>query len=198
MDDRKRGQSLMELVVSMAIFGIIAGIGLPAIGNLTRRAALRAAIARIYDLMRLTREQAISLEANRAIKFYDDSDGGWWYEIYDDGDGDGVLTADIASGIDPLVEGPEVLLSPRAMATIGIARGGVPDPDGGSPIAPDASPVTFSRSICSFSMDGSSTPGSIYIRTIGGESAVIRASGDGGRLTILLLAKGGSTWSFPS
>jgi type II secretory pathway pseudopilin PulG len=194
---KQRGHSLAELVVSLGIFGIVAGIALPAIGNLTRRAALKASIARVFILMQQTREEAIALAANRAIKFYQDADGGWSYEIYDDGDGDGVLMADMASGVDPLVAGPEVLLSPRGMATIGIGPDGVPDPDGGPPITAGASPVQFSRSICSFAADGSSTPGSIYIRTIGGDSAVIRSSGDGGRLTILLLAKGDGTWRFP-
>ena len=196
---RQRGHSLIELVVSMAIFGLVAGIALPAIGNLTRRAALRGAVARVYGILKLTREQAISLAGNRAVKFHRDSDGGWSYAVYDDGDGDGVLNSDIEAGIDPLVDGPEVLLSPRGMSTIGIAPEGVPDPDGGPDILAETAPIQFGRStICSFAMDGSGTPGSIYIRTVSGDSAVIRNSGDGGRLTILLLARGGSTWRPPS
>jgi len=197
--DRQRGYSTMELAVSLAIFGIVAGIAVPAIVSLTQRAALRVGIARVYDLLRLTKEQAVSLAANRGIKFFRDEDGSWSYAVYDDGDGDGVLNADIESGVDPLVDGPEVLLPATGAATIGIPPDGVPDPDGGRRILPVAAPIQFNRStICSFAMDGSSTPGSIYLRTVSGDAAVIRASGDGGRLTILLLAKGSSRWRPPS
>ncbi len=195
----QRGYSLAELLVSAAILGVLAGFGLPAIGNLTRRVALRTAIARVYSLLENTQEQAFALEANRAVKFIRNPDGSWSYAVYDDGDKDGVLNADILSGVDPLVDGPWELLPAHGLATIGIPREGLPDPDGGPPILPEQAPVQFNRStLCSFATDGSSTPGSIYIRTIGGDSAVIRSSGDGGRLTILVLAKGSSKWEFPS
>ena len=121
--------------------------------------------------------------------------GGWNYAIYADGDNDGVLNEDIAKGIDKLEQGPEPLVSPRALATIGIPPRGLPDPDGGPRIGPEASPVQFNRSmLCSFASDGSGTPGSIYLRTVAGDAAVVRCSGAGGRISVLLLNRFFRIW----
>jgi prepilin-type N-terminal cleavage/methylation domain-containing protein len=191
------GYSLVELIVSLAIMGFIALVALPALGNLLRKTALRAAIERIHSLMLLTQEEAVALQKKRAIKFIREDGRAWSCAIYDDGDGDGVRNDDIAKGTDPLARGPESLISPNALATIAIDPDGLPDPDGGR-IPPESSPVRFNRSsLCSFAPDGSCTPGSVYLHAIGGGSAVVRCSGDGGCLTILVIDKGEKKWRFP-
>jgi prepilin-type N-terminal cleavage/methylation domain-containing protein len=185
---RQRGYTLIEMLVTVAVIGLFTTISLASLTNILWRAALRGAAVRIVGLMAMTREDAVALRRARAIKFLRERDGGWSYAIYADGDDDGVLNEDIAKGIDKLVQGPDQIVSPRALATIGIPPRGLPDPDGGARISPDASPVQFNRSmLCSFSADGSGTPGSIYLRTVAGDAAVVRCSGDGGRVSILLL-----------
>ena len=194
----QRGYTLAEIVVTLGTLGIIACITLSATSSMLWRSTMRGAVVRVHSLLVMTQEDAVALQRNRAIKFLRGADGGWSYAVYIDGDGDGVLNADIASGVDPLVEGPDVIVAPRAMATIGIPPQGLPDPDGGARLRPETAPVQFNRStLCSFSADGSGTPGSIYLRTVGGDAAVVRCSGEGGRISVLLLDRGGRKWRSP-
>jgi prepilin-type N-terminal cleavage/methylation domain-containing protein len=195
---RQQGYTLVEIVVTMGALALITCITLPALSSMLWRATMRGAIARIDSLMIMTQEDAVALGRNRAIKFLRDENGGWSYAIYVDGDGDGVLNADIAKGIDPLVEGPTELVSPRAMATIGIPPEGLPDPDGGPRLRAETAPVQFNRStLCSFSPDGSGTPGSVYLHTTGGDAAVVRCSGEGGRISVLIFNRGWRKWQSP-
>jgi prepilin-type N-terminal cleavage/methylation domain-containing protein len=184
----QRGYTLIEMIVTVAIIGLFTTISLSSLCNILWRATLRGAVVRIVGIMAMTREDAVAMKRSRAVKFLRHADGGWSYAIYEDGDNDGVLNEDISKGIDRLQQGPDLLVAPRAMATIGIPTGGLPDPDGGRRITPDASPVQFNRSLlCSFAADGSGTPGSIYLRTVAGDAAVVRCSGAGGRVSVLVL-----------
>jgi prepilin-type N-terminal cleavage/methylation domain-containing protein len=191
----QRGYTLVEMLVTVAIVGLFTTISLASLSNILWRAALRGAVVRICGLMAMTQEDAMAMRRGRAIKFLREADGGWSYAVFTDGDDDGVRNDDIDRGVDVLVQGPDVLVSPRAMATIGIPARGVPDPDGGRRIGPDASPVQFNRSLlCSFAADGSGTPGSIYLRTVAGDAAVVRCSGEGGRVSVLLLNRLTRMW----
>jgi type II secretory pathway pseudopilin PulG len=195
---KQRGNTLMEIIVTMGALGMIACITLPTLSSVLWRSTMRGAVVRVHALLVTTQEDAVAMKRNRAIKFLRDSDGGWSYAVYIDGDGDGVLNADIASGVDPLVQGPDVIVSPQAMATIGIPAEGLPDPDGGARLRPETAPVQFNRStLCSFSPDGSGTPGSIYLRTVAGDAAVVRCSGEAGRISVLELPRGGRKWRSP-
>jgi len=192
---RQRGYTLLEMLVTVAIIGLFTTISLASLSNILWRAALRGTVVRICGVMAMTQQDAVALRRGRAIKFLREPDGGWSYAVYTDGDDDGVLNEDIARGIDRLVQGPEPIVSPRAMATIGIPPSGLPDPDGGARIGAQASPVQFNRSLlCSFSADGSGTPGSIYLRTVAGDAAVVRCAGEGGRIRILLLNRFMRSW----
>jgi hypothetical protein len=194
----ERGHTLAEIVVTMGALGLIACTTLSAMTGMMWRSTMRGAIVRVHALMIMTQGDAIALHRNRAIKFLRDADGGWAYAIYIDGDGDGVLNADIASGVDPLVQGPEPLVAHQAMATIGIPPEGLPDPDGRARLRPETAPVQFNRStLCSFSPDGSGTPGSVYLHTVAGDAAVVRCSGEAGRISVLVLNRGGRKWRSP-
>jgi prepilin-type N-terminal cleavage/methylation domain-containing protein len=191
----QRGYTLVEMLVTVTIIGLFTTISLASLVDILWRSALRGAAIRICGLMANAQEDAVAMRRGRALKFLRGADGSWSYAVYDDGDSDGVLNEDIATGIDVLVHGPEIIVSPQALATIGIPPTGLPDPDGGARLRPDASPVQFNRSmLCSFSADGASTPGSIYLRTASGDAAVIRCSGSGGRVSVLLLGRFFRRW----
>jgi type II secretory pathway pseudopilin PulG len=195
---KQRGHTLAEIVVTMGSLGLITCITLPALSSILWRAMMRGAVVRVQSLLVNTQEEAIAMQKNRAVKFIRDDNGGWSYAIYTDGDGDGVLNADIAKGIDPLVEGPDILVDPQSMAIIGIPADGLPDPDGGARLTAETAPVQFNRStLCSFSPDGSGTPGSVYLRTVGGDAAVVRCSGETGRISVLQLNHWGRKWTAP-
>lgn len=190
----RSGYSLTELMVVMAILGFLAVTGITALMNAMCRGSLRAAAARVQGLLRETREDAIALQRNRGIRFTRDGRR-WFWAVYDDGDGDGVRNADIDTGIDLLAYGPEDLGTFSGMATIGIPEEGVSHPDDGTKLPAVAAPVRFnSSSICSFAADGSSTPGSVYLCDVNGGAAIVRSSGDGGRIRVMFYDRGGDRW----
>jgi prepilin-type N-terminal cleavage/methylation domain-containing protein len=188
------GHTLAELLVVVAIFGTLAGVGLPALTRSFNRAGLRSATARVHTLLKLTREEAVTLNASRGIRFTKKGTR-WVWAIYADGDRDGILNADILAGVDPLVYGPQDVGEFRGLADIGIPADGVRHPDDGTWLTATASPVRFNASsICSFSADGSSTPGSVYVCAPDGQAAIVRSSGDGGRIRVLFYDRGSQRW----
>ena len=116
-------------------------------------------------MLRLARSWAVVHDANVAVKFRTAADGTVTFTLYRDGNGNGVLTADINAGKDPQVE------PPRRLSNFGRGVGfgfppGPPPADPGSPghsLTP-GDPIRFNASdLASFSPLGTSTPGSLYL-----------------------------------
>lgn len=180
-----RGYSLIELLVVIAAIGMIVAVTLPSLGEMNRRRELRAATAELRSIFREVRSRAISSGHNAAVKF-SLADGEWQYAIFEDGDGDGVRNADIASGTDPLVVPFRRVFGTQGHVRIGLPPVAVRDPDLGI-VRPGDSPVRFNRStLCSFSPMGGGTSGSIYL-TEGTRAAVLRMYGPTARLRLMLL-----------
>jgi hypothetical protein len=100
------------------------------------------------------------------VKFRERADGSVTYALYRDGDGDGVLTADIDRGVDPEVQPPQVLQHFGRSTGFGFPPGLAPrDPsDAGRRLSRLDDPIRFNGSnIASFSALGTSTPGSVYL-----------------------------------
>jgi prepilin-type N-terminal cleavage/methylation domain-containing protein len=192
---RSRGSSLVEMMVALAIVSLICGIASPSLFTLSRRVALRGAVARIQFVLSEARTEAQLLDHNCGVRFTSDEDG-WSYGIYEDMNGNGVRNADIASGVDRLVRPRMRLTSRGEPAFIGFAPD-VADPDTSAPIPAGTSPVNFNSSmICSYSPGGGATPGTIYL-TDGGElEAAVRSSGAEARITALYYDRATRKWNF--
>jgi prepilin-type N-terminal cleavage/methylation domain-containing protein len=194
MESSQHGQSITELLVVVAIIGIMAGIAVPAISSLATDVALKQAMMRVLTLMMITREEAVALERHCAIRFQN-VDGTWLATVYEDGDGDGVLTGDIMQGIDRKVHGPEILFTPAGAAAPGFINGGVRATDG-TWIEQNANPVRYGTSLlCSFGPSGSASPGSIYLRS-GAREALVRTSDSGDWIRVLYYDGSLQQWSF--
>jgi len=183
------------MLVSLAVVSLICSIASPSLLTLSRRVAIRGAVARLQFVLGEARTQAQLLDHNCGVRFTSDADG-WSYGIYEDMNGNGVRNADIAAGVDRLI-GLRVRLPARGqLAFIGFGPD-VTDPDSSSLIPDGASPVNFNSSmICSYSPGGGATPGTIYLTDGGALQAAVRSSGQNANITALYYDRATRKWNF--
>jgi Tfp pilus assembly protein FimT len=191
---KRTGYTTTELIVVLAILGIICGIAIPSIQRMCARASLAFFALNVIDAMREQKDDANLVDRNRAMKFYPEGDH-WTWRVYEDADLDGVRNDDIQDGIDKPVRYATKPLYAETGARISMPDFDFPDPDDdGALVSRHESPVNFNRStLCSFSPAGNSTPGSVYI-SAWGEVAVIRCSGSGGTIRLLFYDRYSRKW----
>lgn len=80
----KRGYTLTELMVTVAIIGIVAAIGVPSYLSYLPHLRLNGAVRDLMSDFRLARSLAVGQSQNHYITFDKDSD---WYEIRRSSDG---------------------------------------------------------------------------------------------------------------
>ena len=178
------GHSLLELLIVIAIIGLLVGIAFPAFSTYRRRNSMIAAAHELEATLRFVRSRAISRSTYAGIKFTG-SGNKWTITVYDDGDGDGIRNDDIRNLIETIVGHPKPLMPQLQVARIGLLPFAIKDPDG-DPLPPSKSPVQFGTAdICSFSPIGAGTPGSIYVTDDVGGLYCIRVLGASGRVRIL-------------
>lgn len=178
------GHSLLELLISLAILGLMVCVAVPAFATYRRKNSIIVAARSLEMTLRFVRSRAITRSANAGIKFTG-SGNDWTFAVYDDGDNDGIRNDDIRTGVDPMAGTPAPLMPQLQCARVGLLPYAIKDPDG-DPLPPTKSPVAFGTSaICSFSPIGSGTPGSIYVTTDLGDLYCIRVLGPTGRVRIL-------------
>lgn len=188
-----RGYSLTELLTVLAIIGIMVGIALPSLATISTRRALNVASSEFRAIFHLARSKAIAQRRNHAIKFRK-SGQLWTWSLYQDGDWDGVRNDDIAAGIDRLVDGPHELLGASREVRIGIASPRLPDPDTGASLGA-ASPVRFGvGALCSFSMRGTSTAGTVFLTTRRGDAALVRVYGPTAKIRSMIFNTTSGRW----
>jgi len=142
----------------------------------------------LVGVLRLARSYAVRHSTKVGVKFRPGVDAGATFTLYRDGDGDGVLTADIDSGVDPQVKPPRQLAHFGSFARFGFPPGPPPrDPgDPGSRLDRLDDPIRFNRSdIASFNHLGGSTPGSLYLTDGRYLLSVVRVYGRTGKVKIL-------------
>ena len=181
---RQKGFTLLEGIAVVAIVGILALIAVPSFATYRRHASLRAEADQLRSIFRAARSRAIARNANAGVRFAQRGSQ-WTFALYDDGDGDGIRSDDIAAGIDRCYAAPTVLMPEFHIATIALLPVTIRDPDGDL-LPPTASAVQFGRAqMCSFSPTGAGTPGTAYITNTDGEIFAIRVLGGSGRVRVL-------------
>ena len=162
---RRRGTTLVEIVIVLAVAGILAAVALPALMRTSASLRLEMAAAELASTLRLTRAYALRRGVNVAIRFRWTDDGEVSFTMYRDGDGDGVRNRDIEDGIDPQEQPTRRLTRLGRRIGFGFPPGSSPrDPTSGRLIDRLDDPIRFNRSdLASFGAGGTATPGTLYL-----------------------------------
>jgi type II secretory pathway pseudopilin PulG len=180
----ERGHTLLEMVAVLATLLIMASVGLPYLKAYSVEAHLIGA-GRVFkgEFLR-ARSIAVRTGAYSAIRF-EPGPSGPSYSIYVDGNHNGVLNADIASGQDRRVAGPIPLNAGASDVRVGI-NPGVPNIPPETGYLDPKDPIRFGPSnILSFSPLGTATPGTFYLA---GETlqAGVRVTGGSARVRLMI------------
>ncbi len=179
----QRGTTLLEIVF---VSGVVATLGSVAVPQtLVALDDYRAAGAARYMSGRLQRArmEAVMRSADVAIKFTQTT-AGYSYTTYVDGNRNGVRTADISKNVDRELLPAERLPDQFAGVDFG-ALPNLPAVDqSGTP--PGADPVRLGLSnMASFSANGTSSTGTLYVRGRGTSQYAIRIYGETGKTRLL-------------
>jgi len=176
------GHSIVELAVALGLAATATATAVPRMLARMDEArvagAARYLAARFYD----TRIEAVSRSTEVAMRFTSTS-AGYVFAVYADENGNGVLTRDIDRNIDVQIHSPEQLSSQFSGVDIGTLPG-LPAIDAGSP-APGDDPVRFGTSrLVSFSALGTSSSGTLYIKSRSDVQYAVRLVGATARVRI--------------
>jgi type II secretory pathway pseudopilin PulG len=187
-----RGYSLLELVFVSGIAVTLSGIAVPPL--LTAMDDVRAAGATRYISARFQRAriEAVLRSAEVALQFTQ-SPSGYAYAVYVDGNRNGLLTREIQRGIDRLIGAPERLSDQFPGVDFGAIPGLPPVDPGGT--APGSDPIRLGAgSFASFSAKGTSSTGTVYIRSQRDAQYAVRIFGETGKTRMLKFDRRARQW----
>ena len=177
-----RGYSVIELTFVSGLIATLSGVAVPQVLAGVDEYRTAGAVRYLTTRLARVRMEAILRSVEVAVKFSQDAEGGS-YAVYMDGNGDGVRTADIQTGTDPLLMTAEHLHDNFAGVVLDVPQG-LPPVESGSPT--DGDPLKLGVSnLLSFSSLGTSSSGSVYVRGRRGAQYVVRAYGQTGRVRAL-------------
>jgi prepilin-type N-terminal cleavage/methylation domain-containing protein len=186
---RDRGFTLVEALVVVAIVAVMAATALPAFRAHFADAHVLGAGRQFKSQFRLAASTAVRSGVYTGIRFERRDDGTVWYAVYQDGDADGVRSADIRAGTDTLISGPVPLSGGAPGVSVGINPGIPALPPERGTLSGD--PVRFGVSdILSFSPLGTATPGTFYLAGDASQAAV-RVTGGSARVRLMVWRGGG-------
>jgi hypothetical protein len=191
---RRRGLSTVELVTVVAVAAALLSATASGAFQLQSALAVRSAAAELAAAFFRARACALARGVAVGIKFRRDG-GRYEWALYRDGNGNGILSTEIASGVDR----PLGLAIPwqRNDVRPGILKDvAVPDPTSpGRRLDRLDDPIRFNNSdICSFSPVGESTPGSVYLWDGRDRMAVVRIFGRTAKIRTLYYFRGENSW----
>lgn len=161
----ERGATLAEILVAVAILASLVAVSAPAAAYLRNGGRAAAAAREVATTFASERWRAVTLSRTGGLQF-EGSGAAWRWRPVEDGNGNGLRTAELRSGVDR-ARGEAVTLSRSVPGTrFGFPAGGpYPEaPPGRERLSEGDDPIRFGRSdLVSFSPDGSSSSGTLYV-----------------------------------
>jgi len=190
----RRGVSLLEALVTVALTGLLALVSFPALSNALRKTAIDAATTDVAVVFNFARNRAILSGRDTGVKWFSKS-GDVVLTVYEDGNGNGVLTADIKKGIDRLVAGPYWMRGKYPHITFSFLTNFKGLDPSGNPIGDLSDPIRLGRSdICTFASDGHASPGSVYLANGVDRQSVVRVSPANAKIQVFDWQPGKRKW----
>jgi len=192
---RSAGWAVTELLLWGMLVGYLLLMSVPGVMALRESVAIRSAVHETTVAFFRARAYAISRGANVGLKFRKNGDR-WEWALYGDGNGNGVRTAEIASGVDRAL-GVYLPWSRNDVMPAIMTGARVPDPSTpGRYLDRIEDPIRFNNSdICSFSPIGESTPGSVYLWDSRNRMAVVRVFAQTAKVRVLYYRRGERKWT---
>lgn len=179
-----RGTSLPELVVVLAILGLVFALSLPPFADFLAEEGLQAAAREVSAIFTAARGRAVFQGVDVGVK-WTNVGGDLVLTVYQDGNGNGVLTADIKKGVDRLVAGPYWMHGKYPGITFSFVPGFNGLDPAGAPIGNLSDPLRFGKSdICTFSPLGKASPGSVYLSNRKRRQAAVRVTPSNAKIQI--------------
>ena len=175
----RQGYSLLELMMGLALSVTLSAAAVPEYLATVDDARARGAAHHIAAQLQRARMAAVLRSAMVGVRFTQSSNG-YSYAVYVDGNGNGILTRDIQRGVDRPIVAAERLPDQFAGVEFGAIPGLPPVDPGGT--APGTDPIRLgSGNIASFSALGTSSSGTVYIRSRRDAQYAVRIFGETGR-----------------
>ena len=168
-----RGYSFIEVLFVTALIAIVAAIAVPQSLVALDRTRAAAAARYLASRMAMARSHAVLRSAYVALRFDDSTGEGVTFQMFVDGNRNGVRTIDIASSVDPPLDTP-VRLS-ELFPGVAIAVAGE---DGSDAVR------IGSSNLLVFTPVGTATSGSIFVRGRDGSQFAVRVLGATGRVRV--------------
>jgi len=160
-----KGYTLAELLAVLAIVAMAVAVALPAAAMLRDGGRAAAGARTMATLLSAQRWKSVATHRVRGFQFRKVGNRWSWREVAD-GNGNGLRTAEITRGVDPVLTNDQALERLVADVTLGLPPGGpYPEAPPGTQLLTAADdPVRFGRSdLVSFSPVGAASSGTIYV-----------------------------------
>jgi len=185
------GSSLPEVVILLGVMAALLHAVAPEWVRWRQRQRLEGAADELALLVSTLRVRSASSGRAFGVRFRAQPPDLEW-DIVRDGDGDGIRSEDIRSGVDVVVGGPHVLSTRYPGVRVGLPVGVRPPAGGTLP----ADGVAFGRAdLLAVHPGGTTSSGSVYLCDLWERCAAVRLHGVSGRISVWSRAPDRPAWT---